>query len=115
MDPASTYLIDEYRKAGYVQTFTYPKFEDLGSNLSVGKTTIEGGIEWLASGQPTAPLVAVLMWASRRASVDVKGAIAIVRRGEIRFLKRLRMQRRLVGLTLVNTEPGNISGTLGGE
>jgi len=44
------YLPDRGVRAGYVaevQTFTYPKFEDLGSNLSVGKTTIEG-IEWLA-------------------------------------------------------------------
>lgn len=123
MDLASTYLIEEYRKAGYVaevQSFTYPKFEDLGSNLTVGKKTIEGrALNGSPAGQPTAPLVAVpnVGRAADFASVDVKGAIAIVRRGEIRFLEKAQnaAEKGAVGLILVNTEPGNISGTLGGE
>ena len=47
MDKASSYLIQEYRKAGYVteiQTFTYPKVEDLGSSLKAGNTTIKGRV-----------------------------------------------------------------------
>jgi len=111
-------------QAGYVaevQTFTYPKFEDLGSNLSVGKTTIEGwALNGSLAGQPTAPLVAVpnVGRAADFASVDVKGAIAIVRRGKIRFLEKAQNAAAAgaVGLVLVNTESGNLSGgALGGE
>ena len=59
MDRASTYLIEQYRKAGYVaevQTFTYPKFEDLGSSLTVDGTTIKGqALNGSRSLKPTAP------------------------------------------------------------
>lgn len=124
MNKASTYLLEEYRKAGYVaevQTFTYPKFEDLGSKLSVGKTTIQGrALNGSLAGKPTAPLVAVpnVGRAADFASVDVKGAIAIVRRGEIRFLEKAENAAAAgaVGLIIVNIEPGNLSGgALGGE
>lgn len=122
MDKASTYLIEEYRKAGYVtevQTFTYSKFEDLGSNLTVLGTTIEGrALNGSRSGKLTAPLVVVpnVGRSADFASVDVKGAIAIVRRGEIRFLEKAQNAAAAgaVGLVLVNTEPGNFYGTLGG-
>ena len=122
MDKASTYLIEEYRKAGYVtevQTFTYQKFEDLGSNLTVGGTTIEGrALSGALAGKPTAPLVAVpnVGRSADFTSVDVKGAIALVRRGEIRFLEKAQNAAAAgaVGLVIVNTEPGNFYGTLGG-
>lgn len=121
MDLASTYLLEEYRKAGYVaevQTFTYSKFEDLGSNLTIGGTTIKGrALNGSLAGKLTAPLVAVpnVGRAADFASVDVKGAIAIVRRGEIRFLEKAQNAAAAgaVGLVLVNTEPGNLYGTLG--
>ena len=124
MEQARTYLIEEYRKAGYVveiQTFTYPKFVDLGSNIAVGKTTIEGqALNGSLAGKPTAPLVAVpnVGRTSDFASVDVKGAIAIVQRGKIRFLEKAENAAAAgaVGLVLVNTERGNLSGgALGGK
>lgn len=123
MDKASRYLIEEYRKAGYVtevQTFTYPKFEDLGSNLTVSGTTIEGrALNGSQAGKPTAPLVTVpnVGRTADFASVDVKGAIAIVRRGEIRFLQKAQNAAAAgaIALVIVNTQSNNFSGTLGGD
>ena len=122
MDKASTYLIEEYRKAGYVaevQTFTYSKFQDLGSSLTVGSITIPGrALNGSLAGKLRAPLVAIpnVGGSADFASVDVKGAIAIVRRGEIPFLQKAQNAAAAgaVGLVIVNTESGNFSGTLGG-
>lgn len=123
MDFASRYLIEEYRKAGYVtevQTFTYPKFEDLGSNLTISGTTIEGrALNGSQAGKPTAPIVAVpnVGRTADFASVDVKGAIALVRRGEIRFLQKAQNAAAAgaIALVIVNTQSNNFSGTLGGD
>ena len=122
MDKASTYLIEEYRKAGYVaevQTFTYSKFQDLGSSLTVGSMTIPGrALNGSLAGKLRAPLVAIpnVGGSADFASVDVKGAIAIVRRGEIPFLQKAQNAAAAgaVGLVIVNTQSGNFSGTLGG-
>ena len=122
MDKASTYLLEEYRKAGYVaevQTFTYSKFRDLGSSLTVGDMTISGrALNGSLAGKLRAPLVAVpnVGRPADFASVNVRGAIAIVRRGEIRFLQKAQNAATAgaVGLIIVNTESGNFSGTLGG-
>jgi len=123
MDKASAYLIQEYRQAGYVtqvQTFTYQKFEDLGSNLTVRGTTIEGrAMNGAAAGSIAAPLIAVPNF-GRSAdfdAVNVKGAIAIVQRGEIRFLEKAQNAAAAgaVGLVIVNNQPGDFYGTLGGE
>lgn len=123
MNKASNYLIEEYRKAGYVaeiQTFTYPKFEDLGSNLTIGGNTIQGrALNGSIAGKFTAPLVAVPNVGSSAdfASVDVKGAIAIVQRGEIRFLLKAQNAAAAgaIALIIVNTEPGTLYGAIGGE
>lgn len=122
MDQASTYLLEEYRKAGYVaqvQTFTYSKFQDLGSTLTVGDMTISGrALNGSLARKLRAPLVTVpnVGRPTDFASVNVKGAIAIVRRGEIRFLQKAQNAAAAgaVGLVIVNTESGNLSGTLGG-
>lgn len=123
INKASSYLIKEYRKAGYVtevQTFTYPKFEDLGSNLIVSGKTIEGrALNGSLAGKFTAPLIAVpgVGRPEDFNSIDVKGAIAIVERGEIRFLEKTQNAAAAgaVGLVIVNTEPDNFPGTLGGD
>ncbi|KJH71715.1 aminopeptidase [Aliterella atlantica CENA595] len=122
-EKASNYLQQQYRQAGYevkVQTFTYPKFTDLGSNLTVDGKTIEGiALNGSQAGTPNARLV-VVPNAGREAdfaAVDAKGAIAIVKRGEIRFLNKAQnaVKAGAVGLVIVNTEPGNFYGTLGGD
>jgi len=121
MDKASTYLMEAYRRAGYeakIQTFTYSKFEDLGSSLTIAGQQIAAQALNGSVGRPTAPLVAVpkVGRAADFATVNVKGAIALVRRGEIRFLEKAQNAAAggAVGLIVVNTEPGNVSGTLGG-
>ena len=123
MDQAIAYLREEYRQAGYVtrmQTFTYPQFKDNGSNLTVNGTTIEGrALSGSPRGNLTAPLVAVPN-VGRRAdfeAVDVRGAIALVQRGDIRFLDKANNAAAAgaVGLIIVNHAPGNFSGTLGAQ
>lgn len=118
---ANSYLIEEYRKAGYeteIQTFNYPKFEDLGSSLTVGNTTLKGlALNGTAAGKVTARLVAIpnVGRSADFAAVDVKGAIAIVRRGEIRFLEKAKnaIAAGANGLIIVNTKRGNFPGALG--
>lgn len=123
MDKASNYLLQEYRKAGYVtkvQTFTYPKFVDLGSNLSIGGKTIEGrALNGSPAGKPNAPIAIVPNTGKTAdfASVDVKGKVAIVRRGEIPFFQKAQNATKAgaVGLVIVNNEADNFFGTLGGD
>ena len=123
MEQASTYLISEYRKAGYVtevQTFQYSKFQDLGSNLTVNGRTIEGrALNGSPAGKPTARLVAIpnVGRPADFTSVDVKGAIAIVRRGEIRFSQKATNAANAgaIGLIIVNNQSGNFPGSLGDE
>ncbi len=123
MEKASNYLIDQYRKAGYiteVQTFTYQKFVDLGSNLIVDNVTIEGqALNGSIPGKLNAPLVVVpnVGRSADFASVNVKGAIAIVKRGEIRFSQKAENAAAAgaVGLVIVNNQPGDLSnGSVGG-
>lgn len=120
MEKASAYLIEEYRKAGYVtevQTFTYPKFADLGSTLTVNRATIQGrALNGSTTGKLKAPLVAVPNFGQPAdfTSVNVKGAIALVRRGEIRFSEKARNAAAAgaVGLVIVNSSSGNFYGSL---
>jgi aminopeptidase YwaD len=120
-EQARTYLIGEYREAGYVTeigTFTYPKFEDRGSSLTVEGIKIEGrGLNGSAVGQLTAPLVVVpgVGRPNDFVTVNVKGAIAIIRRGEIPFFEKARnaAQAGAVGVAIVNTNSNELFGTLG--
>jgi len=122
-EKASNYLLQEYRKAGYIaeiQTFSYPKFVDLGSNLIVDGKVIAGkALNGSQAGKLTAPLVVVPNFGRKDdyANINVKDAIAIVKRGEIRFLEKAQNTANAgaVGLVVVNTKPGNLFGTLGGE
>ncbi|MDX2240124.1 MAG: M28 family peptidase [Leptolyngbyaceae cyanobacterium bins.302] len=120
MEQASRYLMEEYRKAGYVaevQTFTYEKFEDQGSTLRVNGSTLKGlALRGTATAQPTARLVAVpnVGRTADFASVDVRGAIAIVQRGEIPFSEKAKNAAAAgaVGLVIVNNAPDDFMGTL---
>ncbi|MBW4665138.1 MAG: M28 family peptidase [Chroococcus sp. CMT-3BRIN-NPC107] len=123
-EKASNYLLQEYRKAGYVadiQTFSYPKFVDLGSNLTIDGKVIAGkALNGSQAGKLTAPLVVVPNFGRKDdyANVNVKGAIAIVKRGEIRFLEKAQnaADSGAVGLVVVNNKPGTLFGaTLGGK
>ncbi|WNN91177.1 M28 family peptidase [Gloeocapsopsis dulcis] len=123
MEQARAYLIEQYTRAGYetkTQTFTYPKFEDLGSNITVNGRTINGrALNGSIAGKQSARLVAVpnVGQASDFAAVDVKGAIALVRRGEIPFLQKAQNAANAgaVGVVIINNESSDLYGTLGGE
>lgn len=123
MEQARAYLIEQYTRAGYetrTQTFTYPKFEDLGSNITVNGRTINGrALNGSIAGKQSARLVAVpnVGQTSDFAAVDVKGAIALIRRGEIPFLQKAQNAAKAgaVGVVIVNNELGDLYGTLGGE
>lgn len=123
MEKASAYLINQYRQAGYdtkIQTFNYEKFLDLGSNLTINNATIEGrALNGTIPGNLNAPLVAVPNFGRPDdfAKVNVKGAIAIVRRGEIRFSQKANNATAAgaIGLVIVNNQPGNLTGASLGE
>ncbi|MBD1843266.1 M28 family peptidase [Cyanobacteria bacterium FACHB-63] len=117
---ASQFLIEEYRKAGYqteVQTFTYPKFRDLGSNVSVNGQTISGqALNNSIAGQANARLVVVpnVGRPNDFASIDVKGAIAVVRRGEIPFSQKVDNAAKAgaIAVIVINSEDKPLRGTL---
>lgn len=121
IERASEYLIDRYRKAGYqteIQTFTYPKFADLGSTLSVEGRSIEvWAMVHSIAGTPTGKLVTVPNFGSAAdfAQVPVAGAIVIVKRGGgLSFAQKIEAaaQAGAIGVIVVNTQPEPIRGML---
>lgn len=120
---ASAYLVEQYRQAGYktiIQTFTYSRYEDVGSNLIIDGTTIEGhALKGSVAGQLQAPLVVVPNFGTKSdfQTVNVQGAIAIVKRGEIRFSEKARnaLNQGAIGLIIFNNKPGSLQGTVLGE
>lgn len=122
-EQARNYLLAEYRQAGYqteLGKFTYPKFEDRGSALTVNGVIIKGrALNRSPAGQLSAPLVVVPSVGRSQdfAAVDVKGAIAIVRRGEIRFGQKAQNAAAAgaVGLVIVNTNLDPLYGSLDSE
>lgn len=117
---ASQYLIEEYRKAGYqteIQTFTYPKFRDLGSTIRVNGQSIAGqALNNSIAGQLTARAIAVpnVGRPGDFAAIDVKGAIAVVRRGEIPFAQKAQNAANAgaVAIIVVNSDDTPLRGTL---
>ncbi|GAP94629.1 M28 family peptidase [Leptolyngbya sp. NIES-2104] len=117
---ASEYLIDQYRKLGYqveVQTFTYPKFFDGGSTVSIdGKTINAWAMVRSVPGTPSGKLVAVPNYGKPEdfKAVDVKNHIAIVQRGGIQFIQKIENAAAAgaIGILIVNNQPGNVRGML---
>jgi aminopeptidase YwaD len=122
-EKASQYLLNQYQKAGYeteVQTFTYPKFRDLGSSLRIEDQPIEGwAYNGSISGELRGRLVAVPNFGQPRdfAQIPVRGAVAIVRRGGMSFSEKVNHAAKAgaIGLIIVNNAPENIHGTLTSE
>ncbi|BAU15226.1 aminopeptidase [Leptolyngbya sp. NIES-3755] len=118
---ASELLIDRYRKLGYqveVQTFTYPKFFDGGSSLTVdGKTIGAWAMVRSIAGNPSGRLVAVPNFGQPEdfKAVDVRNQIAIVKRGGgLQFIQKIENAAAAgaIGILIVNNQPGNIRGML---
>ncbi|HWG85897.1 MAG TPA: M28 family metallopeptidase [Deinococcales bacterium] len=124
-EKASAYLIDQYQKAGYearIATFTYSKTLERSATLTVGGNRLPGAsLQGTVSGRVEASLVAVPGVGSAEdfASVDARGAIALVMRGELRFHEKAANAERAgaVGVAIVNNDGGDapIPGTLGGS
>jgi Zn-dependent M28 family amino/carboxypeptidase len=119
-EQASQFLVDAYRKAGYqveIQTFSYPKYMDSGSKIIVGEKPLDA---WAMirsiPGKPSGKLVAVPNVGTSEdfATVDVRNAIAIVKRGEIPFTQKVENAERAgaIGVVIVNDRSGNVRGTL---
>lgn len=118
---ASQYLSNEYRKAGYqveIQTFTYPKFADAGSSLSLNGKTIEAwAMVRSIAGSPSGKLVAVPNFGQLEdfEAVSVRNQIAIVKRGGgVQFAQKIENAAAAgaIGILIVNNQPGNIRGML---
>lgn len=120
MEQAGAYLLQEFRKAGYVaeiQTFTYSKFQDAGSGLTIAGNPLEGkALRGTIAGSVQGRLVAVPKVGRSEdfAGLDVKGAIAIVLRGEIPFSQKAENAAAAgaVGLVIVNNQSGHLYGSL---
>lgn len=120
---ASRYLEAAFQQAGYlteVQVFTYPRFVDRGSTLTVNNSALAGqALNGTIPGNVTAPLVAIpgVGRAEDFAQVDARGAIAIVQRGTIRFLEKANNAATAgaSGLVIVNSQDDSFRAALGGE
>jgi aminopeptidase YwaD len=117
---ASQYLVEEFRKAGYrteLQPFTYPKFRDLGSTIRANGRTIAGqALNNSIAGQAVARVV-IVPNAGRPEDfepINSKGAIALVRRGEIPFSQKAENAAKAgaIAVIIVNSDNSALQGTL---
>jgi len=101
-----------------VQTFTYPKFADAGSSLTIDGKTIEAwAMVRSIAGSPTGKLVAVPNFGQPEdfSAVNVRNQIAIVKRGGgLQFAQKIENAAAAgaIGILIVNNQPGNIRGML---
>lgn len=118
---ARTYLEGRFRTLGYQtrrETFAYPRFDDLGSDVRVGPLTLTGrALQGTTGGEVTAPAVRVPGVGAPEdfRGVEVRGRVAVVARGQIPFVQKARnaLAAGAVGLIVVNNEAGELRGTLG--
>lgn len=118
---ARTYLEGQFRALGYEvrrETFTYPRFDDLGSGVEVGGRTLAGlALQGSVGGEVTAPVARVsgVGTPEEFAAAGVRGRIAVVDRGTLPFAQKARnaLDAGALGLIVVNNQPGEVRGTLG--
>jgi aminopeptidase YwaD len=123
-DQAVLYAADQLRQWGYqpiLQSFPVETYDDRGAQLEV--TSTSGGVVQLQAdtltysvgGQVEAPLVAAgLGQASDLAGVDVRGRIALVQRGTLRFSEKVANAAAAgaVGVLVYNDTVGPVQGSL---
>jgi aminopeptidase YwaD len=118
---ARAYLEGQFRALGYEtrrETFAYPRFDDLGSDVQVGERTLAGrALQDSAGGEVSAPVALVPGVGTPEdfGKVDVRGKVAVVRRGQIPFVQKAKnaIAAGAAGLIVVNSEAGELRGTLG--
>ena len=125
-DRAVDYAADQLRQWGYqptLQTFPVQVFDDRGSHVWV-RTDSGDAVEvaadtltYSAAGDLDAPLVAAgLGRPADVADVDVRGKIALIKRGELRFSDKVANAAAAgaVGVIVYNDSAGRVQGSLVG-
>ncbi|WP_295815868.1 M28 family peptidase [uncultured Deinococcus sp.] len=120
-EQARTYLEAQFRALGYEtrrQPFSYPRFDDLGSDVQVGTQTLTGrAMQDSVGGSVSGAVVRVPGIGSPEdfTKVDVKGKIAVVQRGQIPFVQKAQnaIAAGATGVIIVNNTQGELRGTLG--
>ncbi|MBB5377091.1 Zn-dependent M28 family amino/carboxypeptidase [Deinococcus metalli] len=120
-EQARTYLEAQFRALGYDtrrQSFTYSRFDDLGSDVQVAGQTLAGtALQDSAGGTVQAAVVRVPGTGTPEdfARVDVRGKVAVVQRGQIPFLQKAQnaLGAGATGVVIVNNAAGDFRGTLG--
>src|SRR5438093_7818512 len=124
-DQAAQYATDQLRQWGYqpsLQSFPVQTYADRGSQVEVTSAVpsvhlAADTLTYSIGGQVEAPLVAVgLGQASEVASVDVRGKIALVQRGTLRFSEKVANAAAAgaVGVVVYNDAAGSVQGSLVG-
>lgn len=125
-DRAVDYAVDQLRQWGYqptLQTFPLQVFDDRGSRVcahSDSSATVDLAADTLtysAAGDLEAPLVAAgLGQPTDVAAVDVRGKIALIKRGELRFSDKVANAAAAgaLGVVVYNDGAGRVQGSLVG-
>ena len=119
---AAEYLLGQFRALGYqadLQPFPVTSYQDRGSTLTVagalGRQLTPAALTYSAGGVFEAELVRVgLGRADDLRAVDLRGKIALVERGEIRFTDKVDnvVRAGAGGVVIYNNQPGMFSGAL---
>lgn len=120
-EQARLYLEAQFRALGYQtrrEAFTYPRFDDLGSEVRAGHQVLRGyALQNSAGGEVTALSVRVpgVGSAANYVGLDVRGKVAVVSRGQTTFLQKVRAaaEAGAAGVVIVNSAAGELRGTLG--
>ena len=120
-EQARSYLETQFQALGYQtrrETFSYPRFDDLGSDVRVGAQVLGGNALQDAAGGEVTALTARVPGVGTPADfarVDVRGRVAVVQRGQIPFIDKVRAAQAAgaVGAVIVNDSAGDFRGTLG--
>jgi aminopeptidase YwaD len=122
-DQAVAYAADQLRQWGYqptLQTFPVQTYQDRGSQVEVtsgaGLHLAADTLTYSIGGQVEAPLVSAGQGLPEEvAGLDLRGKIALIQRGTLRFSDKVASAASAgaVGVVVYNDGPGPVQGTLG--
>ncbi|MFC4640507.1 M28 family peptidase [Deinococcus hohokamensis] len=120
-EQARSYLEAQFRALGYDtrrEAFSYPRFDDLGSDLRQGNQTLSGrALEGSTGGEVRARAVRVPGVGTPEdfRAVNVRGQVAVVARGQLSFLQKAKnaLAAGAAGLIIVNNEAKELQGRFG--
>ncbi len=129
-DQAVQYSADQFRSWGYaptLQTFPVDSYDDRGSHVQVtsgsadgtgGSSLVADTLVYSVAGQVEAPLVAVgLGQTEELAAVDVRGKVALIKRGTLRFGEKVANAAAAgaQGVVIYNDLAGRVQGASLGQ